>query len=50
MTWSSKDQAGVDATIDVGPQPVTLKRIVIARGPTTREQLEKMNAETKELR
>jgi len=50
MTWSSKDQASVDATIDVGPQPVTLKRIVIARGPTTREQLEKMNAETKELR
>jgi cytochrome c5 len=51
MTWSNGALAGVDASIDAGPQPVTLKRIVIARGPTTtREQLEKMNAETKELR
>jgi len=50
MTWSNGALAGVDASIDAGPQAVTLKRIVIARGPTKREQLEKMNAETKELR
>jgi hypothetical protein len=50
MTWTNGALAGVDASINAGPQPVTLRRIVIARGPTNREQLEKMNAETKELR
>lgn len=50
MTWSSDALAGVDASIAVGSVPVLLRRIVIARGPTTKEQLEKMNAETKELR
>jgi hypothetical protein len=40
----------VSTKISAGPTPVTLKRIVIARGATTAAQLEKMTNEVKELR
>lgn len=50
LHWSGADKDVVDATIEVGPKPVALKRIVIARGPPTTEQLQKMSAEVKELR
>src|SRR5262249_26338459 len=49
-TWSIPSFGVIDATIEAGPTPVTLRRIAIARGPTSKEQLEKMSAETKELR
>jgi cytochrome c553 len=48
--WALPEFTVVDATLEAGPVPMTLKRIVIARGATTREQLEKMTSEVKELR
>jgi mono/diheme cytochrome c family protein len=40
----------VDASFEVGQKPTTLKRIVLACGPNTSDELQKISNETKELR
>jgi cytochrome c553 len=46
---SNEGRDTIDSIVTADATPTTLRRIVIARGPTTIEQLEKMTAETKEL-
>jgi hypothetical protein len=48
--WFNNGVDVVIAIINAGPTPVSVKRIVIASGATTREQLQKMTKELKELR
>jgi hypothetical protein len=46
----SEDRNAIGAFVTADTTPMTLRRIVIARGSTTLEQLQKMSAETQEIR